>query len=63
MEIVIAILLALILVAMVSTNKDAAQGVGRVIRIGIFLFFIGLAWVILIGYSVFYYFSYTEQGW
>ncbi|MBU3637351.1 hypothetical protein [Polynucleobacter sp. es-MAR-4] len=63
MEIVIAILLALILVAMVSTNKDAATGVGKVIRVALFLLIAGVSWLILIGYSVFYYFSYTTQAW
>ena len=63
MEIIIAILLALILVALVSGNKDAASSVKKTIRIGLFLFLIGLAWLILIGYSIFYYFSYTDQGW
>ena len=62
-EVVIAILLLLILVALVSGNKDAASSVGKTIRIGLFLFLIGLSWLILIGYSVFYYFSYTDQGW
>ena len=57
-EIVIAILLALILVALMSGNKDAASSVRKTIRIGLFLFLIGLAWLILIGYSIFYYFSY-----
>lgn len=63
MEIVIAILLALILVALVSSNKDAANSVTKAIRIGLFLFLIGLSWLILIGYSLFYFFSYTQQGW
>lgn len=62
-EVIIAILLALILVALVSGNKDAASSVGKTIRIGLFLFLIGLSWLILIGYSVFYFFSYTDQGW
>jgi len=63
MEIVIAILLALILIALVSGNKDAANSVGKVIRIGLFLFLISLSWFILIGYSIFYFFSYTDKGW
>jgi hypothetical protein len=62
-EIVIAILLALILVALVSGNKDAASSVGKTIRIGLFLLLIAISWFILIGYSVFYYFSYTDQDW
>jgi len=62
-EIVIAILLALILVALMSGNKDAANNVRKTIRIGLFLFLIGLSWVVLIGYSIFYFFSYTDQGW
>ena len=63
MEIVIAILLALILVALVSGNKDAASSVGKAIRITLFLALIGISWLILIGYSIFYFYSYTEQGW
>lgn len=63
MEIVIAILLLLILVALVSGNKDAASSVRKTIRIGLFLFLIGLAWLILIGYELFYFFSYTEKDW
>jgi len=63
MEIVIAILLALILVALVSSNKDAASSVSKAIRIGLFLFLIGLTWLILIGYSLFYFYSYTDMGW
>ena len=62
-EIVIAILLALILVALVSGNKDAASSVGKTIRIGLFLLLIALSWFILIGYSIFYYFSYSDQEW
>jgi hypothetical protein len=63
MEVVIAILLLLILVAMISGNNDAASSVVKTIRFGLFLFLIGLSWLILIGYSIFYYFSYTDQGW
>jgi hypothetical protein len=63
MEIVIAILLLLILVALVSGNKDAANSVGKTIRIGLFVSLIGLTWLILIGYSIFFYFSYSEMGW
>lgn len=63
MEIVIAILLLLILVALVSGNKDAASSIRKTIRIGLFVFLIGLVWLILIAYSIFYFFSYTEQDW
>lgn len=63
MEIVIAILLLLILVALVSGNKDAASSVRKTIRIGLFVLLIGLSWGIFIVYSIFYYFSYTDQGW
>jgi hypothetical protein len=63
MAIVIAILLALILVAIMSSNKAASDSVWRVIRIGLFVSMICLSWLILVGYGLFYYFSYSDQGW
>lgn len=63
MEVAIAILLALILVAMVSSNKDAANGVWKVVRwagIGGLLF---LAWMALILYAVWFYTEYQKGDW
>jgi len=62
MEIVIAILLELILVALVTGNKESSRSVGKVIRIGSFLLLIGLSCLIFIGNLFFYYFSYSEQS-
>lgn len=62
MEILIAILLALILVALVSISKDAAAGIGKVMRIFIFVIVAAVVWGALIGYSCFYYYSYTKQS-
>jgi hypothetical protein len=62
MEIVITILLALILVALVSGNKESSRSVGKAIRIGSLILLIGLSCLIFIGYLFFYYFSYTEQS-
>ena len=63
MAVVIAILLGLILVALMSSNKEAATGVGRFVRIAFILTIIGAAWLVLIGYSIWFYFQYSEMNW
>jgi hypothetical protein len=63
MEIIIAVLLGLILVALVAGNKEAARAVFGTLRgvfVGVVLL---LAWGILIGGTVHHYLSYTEQKW
>lgn len=59
---VIAILLGLILVAMISSNQAAADGVWTVLK------YVGwgvtslLGWVVLIGYSVWFYETSPSSG-
>ncbi len=63
MEVAIAILLALILVAMVSSNPAAANGVLKVLRwilVGGLLLF---AWGILLGYTLWFYEAYLKSTW
>lgn len=60
---VIAILLGLILVAMISSNHDAAAGVWKVVRISLIGFTLFVAWGISIGYAVWYYETYSFGEW
>ena len=63
MEIVIAILLAMILVAMVSSNKDAATGVMGFINIALAALMMLAIWGIVLGYSYWAYISEDDHGW
>jgi hypothetical protein len=60
---IIALLLALILVAMVSSNQMAAAGVWKVIRMALVALSFFVAWGILIGYVVWYHATYSEGEW
>lgn len=62
MTVVIAVLLALILVAMVSSNQSAASGVWAVIRFAIWGVASLFAWGLLIGYVVWFYSAYPPDG-
>lgn len=63
MEIIIAVLLGLILVALMAANKEAARAVFGTLR-GVFVALVLLVvWGILIGGTVHHYLSYTEQKW
>ena len=60
---VIAVLLALILVAMISSNRDAAAGVKKVVRfafIGTAMFFV---WLVPVVYSIWFYNTYPKGDW
>lgn len=59
---IIAILLALILVAMMSSNKEAANGVFKAINISIFLLCLTIPWLIYITWSFWYAFNNTDNG-
>ncbi len=59
---VIAILLGLILVAMISSNKDAAAGVWKVVGFAFWGFAALVAWGILIGYGLWFYDTYPRTG-
>jgi len=63
MAIVIAILLALILVAMMTSNKAASEGVFHAVRIAFITGLIILTWLIFIVYSSLYYSEYSSQSW
>ena len=63
MAIVIAILLAMILVAMVSSNKDAATGVMSFIQIALAASMMLAIWGIVLGYMYWAYLSEEEHGW
>jgi hypothetical protein len=54
MMLLIAILLGLILVAMVSSNKDAAAGVGKAVKFAVVGVVMLGAWIVLIGYAIWY---------
>lgn len=60
---VIAILLALILVAMVSSNKAAADGVAKTIHMAVFAGGLFIAWMAFIGCCVWYYAEYPKAEW
>lgn len=62
MTVVIAVLLALILVAMVSSNQSAATGVWTVIRFALWGVVSLLAWGLLVGYVVWFYSAYPPDG-
>ena len=63
MQVAIAILLALILVAMVSSNKAAADGVWKVVRwIGMGTLLL-IAWGCIVGYMVWFYETYPSETW
>lgn len=63
MEVAIAILLALILVAMVSSNKAAAEGVWKAVRwVGIGTVLL-IAWGCIVGYMVWFYETYPSETW
>lgn len=63
MAIVIAILLALILVAMMYSNKEASKGVLGLIRGALIVSLILLTWLVIISYCAIYYNLYTDQEW
>ena len=63
MAIVIAILLALILVALISSNKDAATGVMSFIQIALAASMMLAIWGIVLGYMYWAYLSEEEHGW
>lgn len=60
---VIAILLGLILVALISSNQAAAAGVGKVVHFVLLSAAMFIAWMVLIGYSVWYYETYPKGDW
>lgn len=62
MTFVIATLLALILVAMVSSNQAAATGVWMVVRFVLWGIAALIGWGILVGYSVWFYQTYPPAG-
>jgi hypothetical protein len=62
-EVAIAILLALILVAMVSSNKSAANGVWKVVRWALLGGLLLAAWLILVLYAVWFYNAYPKPDW
>jgi hypothetical protein len=61
MMLLIAILLALILVAMVSSNKEAAAGVGKAVQFAVIGAAMLGAWMFLIGYAIWYYQAYETS--
>ena len=63
MAIVIAILLALILVAMMNSNKAAHDGVFNFVRISFIAGLIILTWLICVAYFIFFYSAYTTHEW
>lgn len=63
MEVAIAILLALILVAMVSSNKAAADGVWKIVRYALMGGVLFTAWMTLVLYSVWFYAEYPKSDW
>ncbi len=63
MAIVIAILLALILVALVSSNKNSASAVLKVLRISLVSMLVGLIWIVWAGYLAWYFLNSEEQNW
>ncbi len=63
MAIVIAILLALILVALVSSNKNSASAVFKVLRISLVSMLVGLIWMVWAGYLAWYFLNSEEQNW
>jgi hypothetical protein len=60
---IIAVLLALILVAMMSSNQAAAKGVWKVVRLSIIGTALLIAWGLLIGFSVWYFATYPKGPW
>ena len=63
MEVAIAILLALILVAMVSSNKAAAEGVWKAVRWVVIGTALLIAWCCIVGYMVWFYETYPSETW
>lgn len=63
MEVAIAILLALILVAMVSSNKHAAEGVKKAIELAFFIGGLSILWVVVVAMCVWYYAEYPRAEW
>ena len=61
MMLLIAILLGLILVAMVSSNKEAAAGVGKAVHFAVIGAAMLGAWIFLIGYAIWYYQAYEAS--
>jgi len=59
---VIAILLALILVAMMSSNKDAAGGVFKVVHIALFMTWLLIPWLIYISWTIWYVLNNPDQN-
>jgi Kef-type K+ transport system membrane component KefB len=60
---IIAVLLGLILVAMVSSNKDAANGVWKVIRFALVSIALLIVWGALISFSLWYSANYFKGEW